>query len=241
MLDAQFDFNVYDDALAVLIREYEPFSRLDNAIHESMDYYGSHNLMGYISGNQDRGRFASYAGGDLLFEEDAKAAGWTRNIGVGDVSAYDITRLLFAFNMTIPGLPVIYYGDEIAMPGGNDPDCRRMMRFDDWNEHEKQVFETVQKLGALRSNSLPLIYGDFETLYLSDKQYAFCRTYFDQIVVVVMNKSESEEKIIFALPERFRDGKLRDHFGTPAENLNGNLQLTMGPRSFDIYTKGFQP
>jgi len=126
MLDAQFDFNVYDDALAVLIRPEEPFSRLDASIHESLKYYGNHNLMGYITGNQDRGRFTSYAGGDLLFEEDAKAAGWTREIGIGDLAGYEITEMLFAFNMTIPGLPVIYYGDEIGMPGGNDPDSRRM-------------------------------------------------------------------------------------------------------------------
>jgi len=83
MLDAQFDFNVYDDALAVLIRQDEPFSRLDASLKESLQYYGTHNLMGYISGNQDRGRFTSYAGGDLLFEEDAKVAGWTREIGIG--------------------------------------------------------------------------------------------------------------------------------------------------------------
>ena len=41
-----------------------------------------------------------------------------------------------AFLMSSPGIPCIYYGDEIADVGGNDPDNRRMMRFDGWNEQE---------------------------------------------------------------------------------------------------------
>ena len=41
---------------------------------------------------------------------------------------------LMAFLMSSPGIPCIYYGDEIADVGGNDPDNRRMMRFDGWNE-----------------------------------------------------------------------------------------------------------
>ncbi|MEA3462747.1 MAG: alpha-amylase family glycosyl hydrolase, partial [Bacteroidota bacterium] len=89
MLDGQFDFNVYDEALASIIRPDESFERLNTALQRSLKYYGSHNLMGYITGNQDRGRFASYAGGDLLFEEDSKLAGWTRDIGIGDPVAYD--------------------------------------------------------------------------------------------------------------------------------------------------------
>ena len=52
--------------------------------------------MGYITGNQDRGRFTSYAGGALRFDEDAKLAGWTRDVTVGDPSAYMTTAMLFA-------------------------------------------------------------------------------------------------------------------------------------------------
>ena len=113
------------------------------------------------------------------------------------------------------------------------------MRFDGWNEHEAEVHETVKKLTKLRSNSLPLLYGDFETLYLADQQYAYCRSYFEQLVIVVMNKGETEEKITFALPERYNDLGLRDHFGFPARNKDGNFEVTLGPQSFDIYTKGF--
>ena len=236
MLDAQFDFNVYDDALAVLIRPDEPFSRLDASLKESLQYYGAHNLMGYISGNQDRGRFTSYAGGDLRFDEDAKMAGWTREIGVGDVAGYKITEMLFAFNLTIPGLPVIYYGDEIGMPGGNDPDCRRMMRFEALNEHESNVLKTVQKLTELRHNNLPLIYGDFETLLVDEQTYAYCRTYFDDIVIVIMNKGEQAKNLTFEIPDRFLEINLQSHFGSRPDFQNGKISVTLEPGPFDLYT-----
>jgi len=103
MLDGQFDFNVYDAAIGVFARESDPFTNLDNILQTSFDFYGNHNLMGYITGNQDRGRFISYAGGDLKFSENTKQAGWTRNIGVGDTLGYRKLSMLTAFNMTIPG------------------------------------------------------------------------------------------------------------------------------------------
>lgn len=83
---------------------------------------------------------------------------------------------------------------------------------------------------------MPLLYGDFETLYLSDMQYAYCRTYFDQVVVVVMNKGDSEEKINFGLPARFNEVSLEGQFGFPAENFNGKFEVTLEAGSFEIYT-----
>jgi glycosidase len=121
------------------------------------------------------------------------------------------------------------------MPGGNDPDCRRMMRFDNWNEHETSVYETVRILTELRTNSLPLLYGDFETLYLSDKQYAYCRSYFDQVVVVVMNKSGTEEKLTFDLPDRFSELYFKSHFGSAAGLMDGTFEVSLPGRSFDIF------
>jgi hypothetical protein len=237
MLDAQFDFNVYDDALAVLCRKDQPFSRLEESLKESLKFYGSHNLMGYITGNQDRGRFTSYAGGGLKFEEDAKLAGWTRKVVVGNEHAYDVTKLLFAFNMTIPGLPVIYYGDEIGMAGGNDPDSRRMMRFDDLSTHEKEVLETVKKLGEIRNSKLALIYGDFESLLVTDQTWAYSRTYFDEIVIVVMNKGEQTKNLTFTLPARFEDMEPESLFGSLPGVRKGQFTVTLGGRSFDIITQ----
>ena len=84
MLDAQFDFSVYDLAVPVFAKDGESFEKLATSLQSSLDYYGYHNLMGYISGNQDKARFISLASGDVKFDEDQKYAGWTRDIGVGD-------------------------------------------------------------------------------------------------------------------------------------------------------------
>jgi glycosidase len=189
MLDGQFDFNVYDNAVAAFARDDESFLRLRNTLTQSLQYYGYHNLMGNITGNQDKPRFISLAGGALRFDENAKVAGWKRDIGVGDEVGYLKLKLLHAFNLTIPGIPVIYYGDEIGLPGGNDPDNRRWMKFDNLSPAEKDVRNTVKELAGIRSTSMPLLYGDLQFLQTGVQILSFIRTYLDEFVIVFFNKS----------------------------------------------------
>ena len=234
MLDGQFDFNVYDASLGVFAREADPFTNLDNTLQTSLDFYGNLNLMGYITGNQDRARFISYAGGDLKFAENAKAAGWTRNIGVGDSSGYRKLSMLTAFNMTIPGLPVIYYGDEIGIPGGNDPDSRRMMKFEGLNSLEMATKITAKKLSGLRKENLALIYGTFTTLLADDKTYVYARKYFDRLAVVVFNKSDKSEKIIVDLPAWMGKAGWEAGFGNNFSVEGNRIAVELPPWSFEI-------
>ncbi|MFM7727360.1 MAG: alpha-amylase family glycosyl hydrolase, partial [Flavobacteriales bacterium] len=138
-LDAQFDFNLYDAAVDAFAKSETNFSNLERVLKESMSYYGSHHLMGNITGNQDRARFISYADGSVQFSEDAKLAGWTRDIQNKGSEGYKRMAMLMAFLMTTPGVPCVYYGDEIGMPGGNDPDNRRMMNLTDWNADQEAL------------------------------------------------------------------------------------------------------
>lgn len=236
MLDAQFDFNIYDASVAAFARNDYPFSKLDGALHQTFSYFGWINLMGYISGNQDRGRFISYAGGALKFDENAKKAGWTREIGVGDSSAYAKLCMLNAFNMTIPGVPTIYYGDEFGMPGGNDPDNRRMMKFDGLSEPERQTLETVTKLVHIRRNNLALVYGNFQTLLVNDYQYAFLRKYLDNVAVVVFNKANQEQLVEIQLPDYIYDTELYPNFNSKFSVQDRKLKVTLKPHSFEVFT-----
>lgn len=236
MLDAQFDFNTYDDAVAVFAKDDESMKRLRDGLQQSFKYYGYHNLMGNISGNQDRARFISYAGGDLSFDEDAKKAGWKRNIGVGDKAGYKKLKMLTAFNMTIPGIPIIYYGDEIGMPGGGDPDNRRMMRFKNLSEKELGVRKTTSKLSKLRHERLSLIYGDFQQLQAGDNYYVYARNYFDEWTYVAFNKSSSAMTLTISVPPSISKMQLRARFGSDFTKTKEGIKLTLAPHSFEILT-----
>jgi glycosidase len=238
MLDGQFDFNVYDAAIGVFARDSDPFTNLDNTLMTSFDFYGHHNLMGYITGNQDRGRFISYAGGDLKFGENAKAAGWTRHIGVGDTLGYDKLSMLTAFNMTIPGLPVIYYGDEIGIPGGNDPDSRRQMKFDDLTALELTTREKATKLARTRKDNLALVYGNFQTLRVTDKTYAYARRYFNNSVVVLFNKGNSPVKMTVTLPVWLNTTNMTTESGKSFSIVEHELSIELPPWSYEILISG---
>ncbi len=232
MLDAQFDFNVYDDAVNTFARDEVPFTRLSNSLTESMSWFGDHNLMGNITGNQDRARFISYADGSVRFDEDAKKAGWKRKIEIKDTVAYSKLQSLTAFMMTIPGIPVIYYGDEIGDPGGNDPDNRRMMRFENLSDQEHRNRATTEKLAHLRRNSMTLLFGDFNWLTTSDNIMLYRRSYFQDQVWVVFNKSPEVQKIdIGEVP-----ASAKTNFTGKIEFENKKATLTLNPHSFEILT-----
>ncbi len=190
MLNGQFNFNLYDASVAVFAIDDEPISRLSDALKESLLYYGSHHLMGNISGNQDRARFISYASGDVRFDEDAKKAGWTRKIEMSDTTAYGKLAMLHAFNLSIPGIPCIYYGDEYGSIGANDPDNRRMMEFEGLDRHELALKEKVTELIHLRKNSMALLYGS-TSIETDGNVLIIKRQYFDEIIHFIFNKSDT--------------------------------------------------
>lgn len=194
MLDAQFDFNLYDAMLPVFTKPDESFSRLSAAMNQSFNYYGYHHLMGNITGNQDKPRFISYADGSITSEmsgQDTKRLGWKQTISVKDSTAYRKLLAAQAFNLTIPGIPVIYYGDEFGMPGANDPDNRRMMKFSNLSPNEAKTNAEVTELVNFRRHSMALLYGDFKEMYVSKDVYAYSRTYFNETVWVLFNKSNT--------------------------------------------------
>ena len=192
--------------------------------------------MGNITGNQDLPRFISFASGALSFGDNDQKAGWDRDIEVKDTVGYGRLASLMAFNMTIPGIPVIYYGDEFGMPGAGDPDNRRMMRFENLTPQEKSLKATVAKLTHLSSSSMPLLYGDFKALETSDKTYVYMRTYFDKVVIVIFNKDKESSKIDFDIPERFNEIKLVNHFGSDAKQEKGKVTVNLRGNAFEILT-----
>ena len=196
MLNAQFDFNVYFTAREALCG----FKGMDQVMQNeltSLSTYGAHHTMGNISGNHDQIRFASIAGGAIDIYCHGKEEGWTREIGIGDTAvAYKRALLMEVLNMTLPGVPCIYQGDEYGEVGGNDPDNRHMMRFENLNDDEQKMRNEVAKLIQLRRHSMPLLYGDFIPLIDRPEEIIFQRIYLGQKVTVMINRDELTYQII---------------------------------------------
>ena len=238
LLDGQFDFNLYFDSRTVFGRGDASFEDLDYSLHQSFSHYGFNNLMGNITGNHDLPRFISLAGGDLGWDEDDTQPGWEREIGVGDPVGYNRLSQLTAFIMTIPGVPVLYYGDEIGLPGASDPDSRRPMQFEDLTEEQIRVRNNASRLGHLRSDHLAFVYGDFRTLKVTPRTYAYSRSYFGEHGLVVFNSSSEPRVVRVEIPAEMVRSGFTAHFGKTFEVDGNELVVEMEPESFEVLTSG---
>jgi glycosidase len=235
MLDGQFDFNVFDMANTTFAGVGgSNLQQVNTILNSSLYIYGNHNLMGYVSGNQDKPRFMAYASGDLKFGEDSKVAGWQRNIGITDSTAYDKLLLMHTFNLTIPGIPVIYYGDEIGLTGANDPDCRRMMKFDGLNKREINLKNKVSLLIHLRKNNPVLIYGEFINIQSNNDNWVYARKYFNKNAIVFINNSSKQKTFEIKIPSELNTEGLKSTFKTKFTVSGRNIKILIHAYSSEI-------
>ncbi|MEW6234692.1 MAG: alpha-amylase family glycosyl hydrolase [Candidatus Omnitrophota bacterium] len=108
-------------------------------------------------------------------------------------------KLAYTFLMTTRGVPLIYYGDEIAMPGGGDPDNRRDFPGgwpdDERNafyesgrtEQEQSVLKHVQTLASLRRTMAPLRGGRLVHLVINDQEYVYARILDKHAAIIAIN------------------------------------------------------
>jgi len=211
-LSAQFNFNLYDVAVPTFLDEKASFKLLDYQMQKSFQVFGYNNLMGNIIDSHDKIRYMAYADGDLVIN-DGRAGdfAWNNPPQVDDPKSYDKLKLHLAYILTIPGIPIIYYGDEIGMTGAADPDNRRMMRFDDeLDQYEKQTLEDVSKLIHIRKDHPVLRYGDFLTLQADENIYAYLRSDMNERILIIVNKNSTLQNVEFTLPGMYKITKAKD-------------------------------
>lgn len=80
-----------------------------------------------------------------------------------------------AFQFTYPGVPALYYGDEVGLTGDKDPDCRKTMIWDP-GQQERTILETTRQLAAIRNGHQALQNGTYFDLHLGDGIFGFVRS-----------------------------------------------------------------
>lgn len=135
------------------------------------------------------------------------------------------TLLLFTF----PGTPSIFYGDEVGLEGGRDPDCRRAFpKEEDW---DREVLDYHKQLIYLRHQYPALRTGNYQLLYADETLYVFARLLEQNEIIVAVNIRESSRKGSFAVnglhstPNHLLYGKGQASWHT------GRLELSLEGRS----------
>jgi glycosidase len=122
------------------------------------------------------------------------------------------------------------------MPGGNDPDNRRMMKFGNLPADEANQLAITKQLFNLRKNNMALIYGDYDLLKVGDKIMAYARYYFDSAALVFFNKDNKSVKFKVNLPKAYSSASLKKHFNGKFSIQNNELLIELPPHSFEIIT-----
>jgi cyclomaltodextrinase len=127
-----------------------------------------------------------------------------RTLAKGDTSAY---RLATLFQMTYPGAPSIYYGDEIGLEGKHDPGCRGAFPWDE-SQWDRDLHGYVQRCIALRRVHPALRQGDFAWLFAGQGVVAYGRRLGDETVLVALNNSHRAVTLGVPVEGFLEDGTL---------------------------------
>ena len=177
-----FDYPMYFTLRAVLLKGV-PVGRIADVLRHDSLYPRPDDLVTFF-GNHDVPRFASAEGNSA-----AKL------------------KLAFGLTLTLRGIPQLYYGDEIGMAGGGDPDNRRDFP-GGWREdahnafteggrtrEQQEIFSYVQTLLKLRSGHTALTSGRLWHLFSDDSSYVFLRESEEERVLVVFNNSAQKREL----------------------------------------------
>ena len=194
-------------------------------------FYGPEAIMTTWIGNHDIPRAIHFASREIgnCREGSNPGNGWDwRPSQPTDAAPYERLGVAFAIMMTNPGIPLIYYGDEIGLAGGGDPDNRRMMPWSDasLNAHQRALRDRVRALARLRVETRALTRGRRRTLSADRDTWVYtmggCG---GDDVTVAINRADSPQPV--SIPA----GAYRDLLSD--ESVDGG-SLSLPARSFRV-------
>lgn len=202
-LDGQFDFPTHHRLQDGLVTEGMSFEDVEAVVHAFETRYRPEGLHVRFLGTHDSNRMASRAAFD-----PAQGCRWPDDGGCAsmpeqpaDPAVFARLRRAFTVLYTMGGIPFVYYGDELAMPGGNDPDNRRDMVFTgplaslamgatSVSDEQAALRAHLAALGTARARSMALRRGRRIPLLATEHLYvyAYAHEASGELAVVSVNR-----------------------------------------------------
>lgn len=133
-------------------------------------------------------------------------------------------KLLALIQMTFPGVPCIYYGDEAGIEGYADPFNRGPYP---WGGEEKSLLEWYKKVITLRNSSDTLMRGDWTLLWAEGDVYGYLRILGTQRAAIFVNRNKENPVTISIEQNRMGSGKWQEAFTGQELILEGSGQLSL--------------
>ena len=141
-------------------------------------------------------------------------------------------RQALTFLYTTPGVPIVYYGSEIAMDGGEAPDNLRQMNF----RTDPELMEYMTKIGDLRATLPSLTKGEFEVLYENEGFAIFKRQFENETTVVAINNTTETQSAAIPAQKLTNDMELRGVLnGDLVRSKNSEYMMTIDRDESEIY------
>ena len=163
----------------------------------------------------------------------------------------DKLKLALSLQATIRGIPQIYSGDEIAMPGDDDPDNRRdfpggfpgdpqnAFTQAGRNAQQQDVYSHLQSLLKLRGSHPALRLGIQKHVVVADDYYLFTRETNGERLLIAFYKGDASKGLTVDLAETSiaNAAGLSPLFGSSTAQLSGKqIQLQLQPMTLTVWT-----
>lgn len=143
------------------------------------------------------------------------------------------------FQMTYPGAPMIFYGDEVGVTGGDDPRNRATYPWEeDGGKPDYGLLSKFKRLIRLRNENIVLRRGNIEVVYVDNNVIVILRRFNNKYAIVAVNNSKENKRISldlskYDLPEKMRNplystdtiSLCKNAFELTAESLSGTIYI----------------
>jgi len=212
-LDGLADYPTNKMVRAAFAQPDQSMAELFAALEEEENLFQDPNLIANFMDDHNTSRFTR----DSISLNEHPGARW---------------RLALTYLYTTPGIPLVFYGSEIALDGGETPENFGQMNF----MTDKELVDYISQLGEIRGKIPSLTRGSLELLHEQDGMAVFKREYEGETAVIAINNTSGTRNVTISAEDLKDDMELRGLLaGDLVRSNQGNYKLVLDREEAEIY------